>query len=64
MRVTSVRLVLLRVYNITLGRWAFFSRLLRKILVSILIKGKKDKYGQSANYFSWDDLDKDVSSGR
>ena len=59
MRVTPGRLVLLRLYNITLGRWAFFSQLLRKVLIAVLIKGQKTKYVQSSQYFSWEDLDPD-----
>ncbi len=53
---TPGRLVLFRLYNILFGRWAFFSRLLRKVLVALLIKGRKTKYVQSSLYFSWDDL--------
>lgn len=56
---TPGRLVLLRLFNITLGRWAFFSHLLRKALVALLIKGQKTRYVQSSLYFGWEELEQD-----
>ncbi len=58
MLMTPLRLVILRLYCITLGRVRFFSRLLRKILVRILITGKEEKYVASSKFFDWRDLGK------
>jgi hypothetical protein len=51
------KMILLRIFNITLGRIPFFSRLLRKFLVKIMIKNKKDKYVASSKFFDWKDLE-------
>lgn len=57
MKMTTPKLILLRIYAITLGRVPLFSKLLRKILVRTLITDKKiNAYNASANYFDWDDL--------
>ena len=53
---TPFRLVVLRLYNLTLGRFSPFSRLLRQLLLTLLIKRSKKKYVQSSQYFSWDQL--------
>lgn len=57
MLMTTSRLIILRLYNVTLGRFAFFSRLLRIILVKILIEGKKEKYTASSKFFDWRELE-------
>ncbi len=57
MEMTTYKLILLRVYVITLGRLPWFSKLLRNILLRTLITHKKiNAYNASANYFDWDDL--------
>ena len=55
---TTSKLIMLRLFNITLGRIPFFSRLLKKILIRILIKKQKNKrYVASSRFFDWADLD-------
>ena len=50
MLMTTGRLMLLRGCNVTLGRFAPVSRLLRYFLVRLLVKGK-DRYVASSRYF-------------
>jgi len=57
MLMTTYKLILLRLYNITLGRFSFFSRLLHELLVMLLIKRSEKKYFASSNFFDWNDLD-------
>ncbi len=57
MYMTSFRLILLRAYNLTLGRVPIFSSLLRKVLLRMLIYNKKDKYVASSGYFDLKELD-------
>lgn len=52
----TLKLIFLRLFNVTLGRLAFFSKILRFILVKILIKERKDKYVPSSRYFDINDL--------
>ncbi len=54
---TTSRLIALRLYNMTLGRVPFFSRLLRAVLLRILVLRPKNKYGASSRYFTPDQLD-------
>jgi len=57
MLMTSGKLILLRLFNLSLGRSAFFSRLLRKVLIRLLIKGKKGRYTQCSRYFDIRELE-------
>ncbi|MBN3038384.1 MAG: hypothetical protein JW869_03080 [Candidatus Omnitrophica bacterium] len=59
MNMTPVRLLLFRIYNITLGRFAFFDKLLNKALVGIFIRQKKDDefYCQSSSYFLYSEIE-------
>jgi hypothetical protein len=54
---TTGGLLLLRVYVHTLGRFPFFSGMLKKGLVHVLIKRAKKRYVASSRYFDWSDLD-------
>lgn len=56
MVMTTFRLICLRLYNITLGRLSFFSKILRMILLRLLVYGKNEKYVASSKYFDWKDL--------
>ena len=56
MLMSPTKLIGLRLFNLTLGRWRWFSRQLRRTLVHLLIKGREEKYTQSAQYFSWDEI--------
>ena len=51
MLMTSGRLILLRLYNITLGRYPLFSNMLRKVLVAILVKRSQERYVASSRFF-------------
>ena len=57
MLMTTGKLIMLRTYNVTLGRWAVFSRLLRKMLVTALVTGKRDRYVPASKYFDPKELD-------
>jgi hypothetical protein len=60
MLMTTNKLLLLRFYNTTLGRVAFFSGILRKMLVRILIRKSEKKYLASSNFFDWKDIDIEI----
>lgn len=52
MLMSPIKLVILRLYNLSLGRFAIGERILRKILVLLLIGKKKNApYCQSARFF-------------
>jgi len=54
---TTSKLIILRLFNITLGRVPLFSRGLKSLLIMILItKRKKSKYVASSRFFGWRDL--------
>lgn len=54
---TPFKLIVFRIYTITLGRFYFFSKLLRKIMEKFLITGKsKKKYVASSDFFDTDEL--------
>jgi hypothetical protein len=57
MLMTTGKLLALRTYNVTLGRWTFFSRLLRKVLLRALVTGKREKYVPASRYFDPKELD-------
>ncbi len=59
MLMSSSKLVVLRLYNVTFGRSVLFSRILRKALVRILIDKRPQgkKYVASARFFTIDELD-------
>jgi hypothetical protein len=57
MMMTTTRLLLFRVFNITFGRFYFFAMLLKKLLVRVLIVGKKEKYVASSKFFDIKELD-------
>ena len=51
-QMTPTKLIVLRLYNITLGRFEFASKLLRKVLLKILIeKPSSERYVASSRYF-------------
>jgi len=52
------KLILLRLYLTTFGRFPFFSKFLKKILIKTQIKNKKeDRYVASSRYFDIHDLE-------
>ena len=53
------KLFILRSYNLTFGRFPFFSQLLKKILIRVLIKKANERYVASSGYFDWDDMNAD-----
>jgi len=56
MLMTTWKLVTLRFFNLTMGRFNFCAKLLKSLLIRILIKDKSEKYMASARFFGWDDL--------
>ena len=57
MQMTTGKLIVLRLYGMTLGRFACFSRLLRRVLVRLLITGRKEKYVASSRFFDMNELE-------
>lgn len=57
MLMTPLKFMLLRIYNLTIGRISFFSKLLKKILIIILIKKSENRYVASSRFFDWRDLE-------
>ncbi len=57
MKLTPFRLIVLRAFNVTLGRSATLDALLRKVLVRVLVHGAKTPYVQSSRFFTPDQLD-------
>jgi hypothetical protein len=54
---TTTKLIGLRLFNITLGRIGFASRLLRHGLATALItRRKQNRYVATSRFFVWDDL--------
>lgn len=49
----AYQLILIRLYGITLGRFAFFALLFKKLLVLFLIKRSSDKYVAASKYFDY-----------
>ncbi|MDD5069925.1 MAG: hypothetical protein PHV17_04270 [Candidatus Omnitrophica bacterium] len=49
----SFHFLLLRLYNLSLGRIPFFSYLLKRVMVYFLIKSSKNKYTASSRYFDY-----------
>lgn len=59
MYMTTSKLITLRLFNITLGRFSFFGKLLRKFLILILIKkNKNNKYGATSNFFDYSEIER------
>lgn len=54
---TTFRLIVLRLYNKTLGRISWFSYLLRRWLVYLLVKTAKERYTASSKFFDWRELE-------
>ena len=61
---TTPRLIMLRLFNVTLGRSASANRLLRWLLVELLIRTKKGKapYVASSLFFDFADFGEGVDS--
>ncbi|HZU99799.1 MAG TPA: hypothetical protein VFF73_24010 [Planctomycetota bacterium] len=57
MKLTPFKLLVLRTFNVTLGRFAWADRLLRRMLLLLLVKKKEVPYVQSARFFAPDELD-------
>ena len=59
MLMTTPRLILLRLFNVTFGRSAFLTGLLRRALVAVLIErqAKGLRYMASSRFFQMSDLD-------
>lgn len=54
---SPVKMIILRIYGLTLGRINIIALIIKKILVYILIKNKKDnKYIASSKYFDLEEF--------
>jgi hypothetical protein len=60
MQMTPVKLIGLRLFNVTLGRTAWANRLLRRGLVMLLISRRErgDRYMASSRFFDPRELDR------
>ncbi|MBS3128344.1 hypothetical protein J4410_04320 [Candidatus Woesearchaeota archaeon] len=58
MYLTPLKNICLRFYCITLGRIPFFSFLLKRFLLTVMVKDKKKPYCSSANFFDISYLEK------
>lgn len=56
---TTWRLIILRLYNLTLGHWPRASFWLKKLMVHYLIKKAADRYVASSRYFDFRQFSKD-----
>ncbi len=56
MRMSTTKLVLLRLYLVTLGRVQPFSHLLKRIMVRFLIEQSADPHVPSSRFFTPDQL--------
>ena len=58
MMMTTSKLIVLRVFNVSIGRFELFSNLLRTILLKIFIKKNSEKrYVASSKYFDIREID-------
>lgn len=57
MYMNTKKLILLRIYNVTLGRSVFFSGLLKNLLVKSLITKKEEIYCASSKYFDMREIE-------
>jgi hypothetical protein len=57
MLMTPLKLLVFRLYNLTLGRTPWGARGLRYLLERLLIRGEKPRYVQSSRYFLPSELD-------
>ncbi len=59
LRINPYRLILIRIYNMGIGRFPWGDKMLRVILLRLLIlKKKKAPYCQSSDFFTYDQLEK------
>jgi hypothetical protein len=65
MRMTSLQLICLRLYCLTFERLPLGSRMLRRILVRVVVKGRgNDKYAAAAGFFDFFELStREIPSG-
>lgn len=56
MRMSTTRLILLRLYLLTFGRMELFSRLLRRVMVWLLIERPSQLHVPSSRFFTPDQL--------
>lgn len=64
MLMTTMRLIVLRGYNVTLGRFGWGARLLRKLLLKMFVTGTaKRPYMASARFFDFSQLGETASGG-
>ena len=59
MLMTPSKLIVLRLFNVTLGRALFFNKLLRRLLVYMFIHSRqqKEQYMASSHFFVTSELD-------
>ncbi|MGI6457559.1 MAG: hypothetical protein ACOX5R_18350 [bacterium] len=58
MRMSSWKLVALRIFMTTVGRWGWLAERFKQFMIYYTIQRKgEQKYVASSRYFTWDQLD-------
>ncbi len=57
MRMTTAKLILLRLYLATLGRFAWPSRILKRMMIILLIRKSAEPHVPSSGFFTPDQLE-------
>lgn len=66
MKITPFKFIVFRILNLTIGRFAFGDKLIRSVLKKLFVKNKSegDSYCQSAEIFSYDQLEEKYRPGK
>jgi hypothetical protein len=56
---STFQLIILRLYNVTLGRIPILSLFLKRIMIYFLIKQPKEKYVASSRYFDYKQFERE-----
>ena len=57
MKMTSTKMIILRLYSMTLGRMDFFAGLLKDLLVKKMVLNSKKSYVATSRFFDPKDLE-------
>ena len=56
MRMTTLKLIAIRLFSSTLGRYNFFDKIFKKLTIMFFVKIKEDKYVASSKFFDLEEL--------
>lgn len=57
MQMTTFKLIIFRFFNHTICRFDRPALLFKKLLIGLLVRGKKVPYSPSSRFFSWQDIE-------